>query len=78
MCNFVYVYTVIESGCQVEGYKYTGYGICVENTATGESRSFKDISVRRKEIEELSDRCNRLQLDPIHIEDIIDDFLCVV
>ena len=78
MCYFPYLYTVIESECEVEGYKYTGYGICIKNTDTGESRSICDISVHRKDIEELSDRCNRLQLDPIHIEDVIDDFLCVV
>ena len=78
MCYFPYVYTVIQSDCQIDGYKYTGYGICVKNMSTGESRSFSDISVSRKDIEELSDRCNRLQLDPIHIEDVIDDFLCAV
>ena len=78
MCYFSYVYTVIESDCEVEGYKYKGYGICVKNTQTGESRRFCDISTRRSEVEALSERCNRLELDPIHIDDVIDDFLCVI
>ena len=77
MCYFSYVYTVIESDCEVEGYRYKGYGVCVKNTATGEERTFCDISTRREEIEALCQRCNRLRLDPIHIEDVIDDFLCV-
>ena len=78
MCCFPYLYTVIESECKVEGYEYTGYGICVRNAETGESTSFRDISVRREEVEELINRCNKLQLDPIHIEDVIEDFIFAV
>ena len=78
MSYFKYVYSVVESNCEVEGYKYVGYGICVTKVSTGDSRSFCDISVRRGEVEALADRCNRLELDPIHIEDVIDDFLCAV
>ena len=78
MSCFKYVYSVIESNCEIEGYKYVGYGICVTNVSTGASKGFCDISVRRGEVEEIAERCNRLELDPIHIEDVIDDFLCVV
>ena len=78
MSCFEYVYSLIESDCEVEGYKYTGYGICVRRSGTGEERSFPDISTRRRDVEELVGRCNRLRLDVIHIEDVIDDFLCVV
>ena len=78
MCYFPYVYAVIKGDYHVDGYKYTGYGICIKNRDTGESRIISDISVRRKDVEELIERCNRLELDPIHIEDVIDDFLYAV
>ena len=78
MSYFEYEYSVIESDCEVEGYQYTGYGICVSNLKSGERRSFCDISPRRREVEELAERCNRLRLDPVHIDDVIDDFLCIV
>ena len=78
MSYFPYIYTVLESECQVEGYKYTGYGIRVRNLQTDESRAFFDISVRRGDVEELVDRCNRLGLDPVHIDDVIEDFLFAV
>ena len=78
MCYFPYVYTVTEGDYQVDGYKYRGYGICVKNRDTGDSRCIHDISVRRNEVEELIERCNRLQLDPVHVDDVIDDFLYVV
>lgn len=78
MSCFEYEYSLVESDCEIEGYKYTGYGICVRSVSAGEIKSFPDISVRRGDVLELVDRCNRLALDPIHIEDVIDDFLCVV
>lgn len=78
MSCFEYEYSLVESDCEVDGYKYRGYGICVRKVGTEEARSFFDISTRRGDVLELVDRCNRLALDPIHIEDVIDDFLCVV
>ena len=75
MSYFPYVYATVESECQTEGFKYIGYGICVRDERTGKQRLFRDISVRKREIDELVKRCNALKLDPVHIEDVIEDFL---
>ena len=75
MCNFCYVYTVIENDCEIEGYKYTGYGICVSETDGTCNFVYPDISRRREDVERRLELCNRLELDPVHIEDVINDFL---
>ena len=35
----------------------------------------KDISIDKQKVETLIDLCNKNQVSPIHLEDIIDDFL---
>ena len=37
--------------------------------------SFVDLSRNSYAVDILVERCNRLQLDPIHLPDVIDDFL---
>ena len=75
MCSFQYVYTLVESVFEAEGHTYKGYGICVRNKETNEALTYHDVSVNKCEIERLAMLCNKLQLDPIHIEDVIDDLL---
>ena len=50
MSYFPYVYATVEKECQIEGYRYIGYGICVRDVGTGREISFHDISVRREDI----------------------------
>lgn len=35
----------------------------------------EDVSVEKEKIEKLVHLCNELELDPIHIHDVVDDFL---
>ena len=35
----------------------------------------KDVSIDKQKVETLIDLCNKNQVSPIHLEDIIDDFL---
>ena len=75
MCGFQYEYSLIESECETDGYSYKGYGIRVQNVKTKQVDSYFDVSVNRAEVERLARLCNKLQLDPIHIEDVIEDML---
>jgi len=56
------------------------YGIAVyahaecDGTATV-ILSVRDVSADKEKIDELVSLCNRLQLDPEHLFDVIDDFL---
>ena len=59
-----------------EGKEHTTYGITVKDSTGTVLRRVKDISLDRKEVSELIGQCNRLHLEPVHLDDVIDDFLC--
>lgn len=78
MSKFQYVYTTVKDDCKSDGFEYVGYGICVTDLLSHTCFTIHDISVRGEEIERLAKKCNELQLDPIHIEDVIEDFLFAI
>ena len=51
------------------GQQHTTYGISYNDTTV------KDISINKAKVENLISLCNKLDLSPIHIYDVIDDFL---
>lgn len=53
---------------------YTSFGIDVFQYNTP-IRSVKDVSVNKDNLQKLISLLNRLQPDPVHIDDIIQDFL---
>lgn len=50
---------------------YIGYGIRDNDS----DLLINDITTDKKKLEELVDTMNRLQVSPIHVRDIIEDFL---
>ena len=38
-------------------------------------KAIPDLSTDQMEVEKLAGLCNKLQLDPIHLDDVVDDFL---
>ena len=56
-----------------DGDEYTAYGITV---MSGENAilSISDISTNCEDIRRLAEACTGNELDPIHINDIIEDF----
>lgn len=71
-----YDYQVIESFC--EAFGVTTYGLSVHMVTSTSSMlciSIKDISSDRAAVIRLAAQCQRLQLDPIHLLDVIEDFL---
>ena len=75
MSDFCCNYTVVEEKYTALDREYTGYGICVEEFGSEYVRVFRDISRSREAVEKLVALCNELELDPIHIEDVIYDFV---
>ena len=71
-------YKVIEGTFNVEEKEYIGYGVSVNNTTSNEILLFQDISLNKEDIIKLVSLCNELNLDPIHINDVIDDFLATL
>ena len=56
---------------------YSSYGIdAFENFADATVRSIPDISFEKETLETLIHLCNCLNLDIIHLDDVIEDFLC--
>ena len=56
----------------------TSYGIALCQTDAGVPiiiRSVADLTTDRERVSSLVDRCNRLALSLIHLDDIIEDFL---
>ena len=62
-------YQVIQSSILIEEEQYTTYGIACEDTVV------HDISPNKKSITDLVHKLNLLQLLPIHLNDVIDDFI---
>lgn len=72
-----YKYKMIEGLYSVENETHTGYGIALDDDACPNMK-FPDMSTNRAEVETLVDLCNSLQLSPIHLEDVVDDFLALI
>lgn len=57
---------------------YNSYGICAYQTELGNERMiacFYDVFAERNKAEELVELCNSMDLDPIHLEDVVEDAL---
>jgi len=56
--------------------KYTTYGIKVtSNNSAFASEFISDVTLSKKKLSGLVRKCNSLQLHPVHLRDVIDDFL---
>ena len=59
--------------------RYIGYGIGVYRKCNGKEyfiRYIPDVFTERKSAEKMVRNCTALQLEPIHLEEIIEEFLC--
>ena len=54
---------------------YTTYGVTVQDDESRTILSVSDVSPDREFVIGLCDRCNRFQLDPVHLFDAIYDSL---
>lgn len=64
------MYKIIEVKIIVENKEYTSYGICYNDSVY-----INDISADKAAVEELVRRCNEEKLDPMHLNDVVEDFL---
>ena len=77
----MYIYFLKEEMmCHTEtGHCYISYGVGVYTQQHGKKYGIKylsDVFLRRKKAEKFVDKCNRLQLHPVHLENVIEDILC--
>ena len=65
------MYKLISKKYCIENTSYIGYGI----ETVDEDVRIEDISMEKGEIEELVGRCNGFDVSPVHLKDIVMDFL---
>lgn len=77
--KIMYNYSVfVEMLKNEDSVAYTAYGIVVcsmEDNERKEVLKISDVSADKSRVEELVDLCNKEQLEPVHIYDVIEDFL---
>lgn len=76
-----YRYIVVQSTYQGDNNTRIGFGIAVVTEYDGVTtvlNSVSDLSPDVQLVEGLVERCNSQELDPIHLKDIVTDFLAIV
>lgn len=61
-----------------EAGEYTAYGIKVSRDIYGKReqiRYIRDVFISEQEATKFVEKCNRLGLSPIHIDDVIEDMI---
>ena len=64
-------YFLIVNTYVVENQSHIGYGI----GCRADNSAFEDMSTDPTAIENLINLCNKLKLSPLHLEDVVEDFL---
>lgn len=64
------MYRLISKWRVIEGERHVVYGI-----RCNDAYCFEDISTNKNAVEELADKCNKFSLSPVHLADVIEDFL---
>ncbi len=73
-CQYIVFSSTFEAGC----LSRTSYGIALVSVADDVMsvlQTLADVSSDRKGIDRLVDRCNTLKLDPMHLDEIVENFL---
>ena len=65
-------YSLVKGTYLIDGEAHIGYGISyTENSAL----SFEDLTLNPIAVAKLVKLCNELDLSPIHLKDVVEDFL---
>ena len=70
-CRYLVLSQVLKNE---DGDEYTAYGITVMS-GEREMVSIPDISTNYEDMRRLAEACEKNELDPIHINDVVEDFL---
>lgn len=64
------MYTLTEEQKILEEQEYTAYGIRYDD-----EYSINDVSEDKEAVKRLVADCNKYKLDPVHLRDVVEDFL---
>jgi len=71
-------YILIESSFRANGVSHTAYGIARADFSDGIPvilEAIPDLSADKDRVQQLVKLCTELQLSPMHLGDVVDDFL---
>lgn len=76
MSEFKYEYLLTEGIYVNDGETHKGYGISIADRSNipGIFVTYDDISTNKEKVENLIFLCNKLELYPVHLNDVIEDF----
>ena len=70
-----YVYSLLIGHLDTEGFCCESYGVKARCPDTGEEARVEDVTVSITRIEELCEKLIRLQVSPLHLRDVVEDWL---
>ena len=70
-----YDYAILVDEIQSGAFACESYGAAVTDRATGERAAVADITVSMPRIDALMERLVRGQVSPVHLRDVVDDWL---
>lgn len=71
-----FLYSIFEDKYILEGQTYIGFGILIISTIDNKVvTKIEDITTSKCKLLSLVQLCNDLSLDPIHIYNVVEDFL---
>ena len=71
-----FLYSILEDEYILEGQAHTGFGIIITSTISNEVvAKIEDITTSKYKLCTLVQLCNDISLNPIHIYDVVEDFL---
>lgn len=71
----MYEYELTKWRYIAEGKFHTGYGIALKGNGIYDAVYISDITANREKAEKIIALCNELQLSPIHLQEVVDDFM---
>lgn len=63
------------NGASRQAYGIAAYADADEDGTATIVKSIHDITANEQSLKDLIERCNRLELSPIHLMDVVEDFL---
>lgn len=71
-----FLYSIFEDEYILNGEMHIGFGILITSTTNNEVvTKVEDVTTSKFELLSLVQLCNDLSLDPIHIYNVVEDFL---
>ncbi len=70
-----YEYAILVDQVEVGAFSCESYGVSIVNRRTGERADVPNITVSVPRIDELVEKLVRCQVSPVHLRDVVDDWL---